>query len=186
MVDPFSNNPHEGEDRALHWLSVLSKVPYTNGHFESDVCAAIEAAGGKVRVRDGFLVVMDGAQRFRFKRTDSTYVSDPLPSDAYDRLKPLIGRDNLVPYLDEAWSIDDVLPLSGIAAVYGSPGSGKSVIVTDMMLHITSGKPWRGKPVQRGIVIYAALEGGKRFRNRIVAAAEHHELVSDVSTNGTV
>ncbi len=128
---------------------------------------------------DGFLVVQDGAERFRFKREGAAYVPNPLPSDAYNRLKPVIGRDNLDPYLDEAWSIDDVLPLAGIAAVYGAPGSGKSVIVTDMMLHITSGKPWREKPVQKGIVIYAALEGGKKFRNRIVAAAEHHELQPD-------
>ncbi|CUH46448.1 AAA family ATPase [Ruegeria atlantica] len=179
MVDPFSNNAREGEDRALYWLRVISKVPYSDGSFEADVRAAIETEGGEVRVSDGFLVVQDGAERFRFKREGATYVPDPLPSDAYNRLKPVIGRDNLDPYLDEAWSIDDVLPLSGIAAVYGSPGSGKSVIVTDMMLHVASGKPWREKPVQRGIVIYAALEGGKKFRNRIVAAAKHNEFGVD-------
>jgi hypothetical protein len=56
------------------------------------------------------------------------------------------------------------------SAWYGPPKHGKSFVLLDLMLHIAAGRPWRGKRVRQGRVLYCALEGGFGIRNRIVAA----------------
>ena len=78
-----------------------------------------------------------------------------------ERLKVRVGADTGEPVLEHIWAIEDVLPLNGMAAVYGPPGSGKSLIILDMALHIASGTAWHGKAVVPAIVVYAALEGTK-------------------------
>jgi putative DNA primase/helicase len=39
------------------------------------------------------------------------------------------------------------LPVGGFGAIYGSPGAGKSLLVTDLNLSLASGIPWLGIPV---------------------------------------
>lgn len=61
--------------------------------------------------------------------------------------------------LDGLWLIDDWLPATGIAAVYGHPGSGKSFLVLDMAAAVASGTEWAGRHVERGLVVYVVAEG---------------------------
>ena len=60
--------------------------------------------------------------------------------------------------------------------IYGEPGSGKSFWVLDLCLHVADGIPYCGRAVERGAIIYLALEGGSGIRNRITAARERMGL----------
>lgn len=70
--------------------------------------------------------------------------------------------------------IRGLLPVTGIASIYGASGSGKSFLGLDMAAHIATGKPWFGHRVRQGPVIYAALEGQDGFRLRVRAYERHH------------
>lgn len=83
------------------------------------------------------------------------------------------------PVLDGLWLIDDWLPKTGIAAVYGHPGSGKSFFVLDMAAHVAAGREWAGKHVERGLVVYVVAEGQTGFRNRIFAMQQAGRIEHD-------
>lgn len=77
--------------------------------------------------------------------------------DALAALGIRFFEDDARPRLDDAWLVEDVLPLSGLCAVYGPPGCGKSFFVLDMALAISGAHPtWRGKDLEAGAVLYLA------------------------------
>jgi len=92
---------------------------------------------------------------------------------------PLEWAGEAKPVIDGFWLIDDWLPSSGIAAVYGHPGSGKSFLALHMAAHIASGTPWAGRHVERGLVVYVVAEGATGFRNRMYAMRENGEIAPD-------
>jgi hypothetical protein len=48
--------------------------------------------------------------------------------------------------------------------------------MTDLALHISDGRPWRGKEVEKVGVIYCALEGSHGISNRIAAFKKENGL----------
>jgi AAA domain len=74
------------------------------------------------------------------------------------------------PILDGAFAIHGLLPASGFAAFYGPPGCGKSFGTLHTMLHVATGRDYNGRPTEKSHVIYLVAEGGKLFRNRVLAA----------------
>jgi len=77
---------------------------------------------------------------------------------------------------NKLWLVRGLLGLGEASAVYGQPGCGKSVLVEDMALHIAAGRDWHGKPVQRGAVVYVALERKKLVERRARAFRKKHGL----------
>lgn len=92
---------------------------------------------------------------------------------------PLEWAGQAQPVIDGFWLIDDWLPSSGIAAIYGHPGSGKSFFALHMAAHIASGRPWAGRHVERGLVLYVVAEGATGFRNRMFAMRENGDIAPD-------
>lgn len=92
---------------------------------------------------------------------------------------PLEWAGSAEPVLDGFWLIDDWLPSSGIAAIYGHPGCGKSFFALNMAAHVAAGKPWAGRHVERGLVLYVVAEGATGFRNRMYAMREAGEIAPD-------
>lgn len=78
----------------------------------------------------------------------------------------------LLPALE--WAVEGVVPAQGVLVVYGGPGSGKTVLLLDMIRCVSSGLPWFGRPVTQQLVWYIALEGGAGLRLRVLAAEKHH------------
>ncbi len=72
------------------------------------------------------------------------------------------------------WLVRGVLPDTGVAAIYGPSGSGKSFLVLDMAAAIAGGRPWFGHKVRQTGVVYVCLEGEGGLRQRIDAWVKHH------------
>ena len=77
---------------------------------------------------------------------------------------------------NKLWLVHGLFGRGEASAVYGQPGCGKSVLVEDMALHIAAGREWHGKAVQRGAVVYVALERKKLVERRARAFRKKHGL----------
>ncbi len=68
-----------------------------------------------------------------------------------------------------SWLIDKLIEQSVFAVLYGASGEGKSFLALDWALSIATGKPWQGRKVKRGPVVYVVAEGGRNIGKRIKA-----------------
>lgn len=60
--------------------------------------------------------------------------------------------------------------------ISGLPGTGKSVVTTDLACHIAAGMDWHGIKVKQGLVIYVAAERKKLTERRMMAFRKHHSV----------
>ncbi|WP_213780112.1 helicase RepA family protein [Caballeronia sp. dw_276] len=67
------------------------------------------------------------------------------------------------------WLVRGVLPVSGLAAVYGPSGSGKSFLTLDLCAAVADGAEWFGRRVCAAPVTYVCLEGEGGLSNRVKA-----------------
>jgi hypothetical protein len=77
-----------------------------------------------------------------------------------------------------SWLIDHILPESGLAVLYGAPGTKKTFIGLSMALSIASGHHWCGRPTKPGNVLYVAAEGLSGFAVRAEAYKRQHGIVA--------
>ena len=61
------------------------------------------------------------------------------------------------------------LPSTGLGAIYGPPGSGKSFLVLDLMGAIADGRPWFSHDLNAAPCVYLALEGEAGVSQRLQA-----------------
>lgn len=94
---------------------------------------------------------------------------------------PLIYASDIKPILETNDFIEDVLCEEQFSVIYGESNCGKTFFMLDLAMHVALGKKWRGKHVEQGGVIYAALEGGHGTKNRIVAFKQHHDITEDIN-----
>ena len=73
--------------------------------------------------------------------------------------------------------VDNVIPRAGLTFIYGPPGSAKSFLALHLAHCVSLGREFFGQRVERGGVLYLALEGGAGIRLRLVAAREHDEAL---------
>lgn len=73
------------------------------------------------------------------------------------------------------WMVRGVLPLEGLAALYGPSGSGKSFLVLDVSAAIAGAAgDWFGRRVTHSPVTYVCLEGEAGMGKRAKAWSLHH------------
>lgn len=100
-----------------------------------------------------------------------------IPSDKEEiKILPLLYADDIQPVTRCTDFVEDVLRDNEFSVIYGASNCGKTFFMLDLAMHVALGRPWRGKEVQQGGVIYAALEGGHGTRNRIVAFKNHYQI----------
>lgn len=75
-----------------------------------------------------------------------------------------------------AWLIKHVLPRTGLAVIFGAPGSGKSFFALDMVAAVARGSEWRGRKAHKGRAMYIAAEGSGGFASRGRAYLQAHGL----------
>ncbi|GAC1332360.1 MAG: hypothetical protein NVSMB13_21010 [Mycobacteriales bacterium] len=88
------------------------------------------------------------------------------------RLLDSDGLDNLP---DPVPLIEGTLWRDTLVLLWGLWGTGKSFLALDWALCVATGKPWQGRPVVQGVVLYVAAEGaeGMAKRRRAWSTAWH-------------
>lgn len=73
-----------------------------------------------------------------------------------------------------AYLVEDLLDQGVMSVLYGDSNSGKTFLALDLAHCVAMGRPWRGKRVRRGLVVYVAAEGGRSIHKRLAALRERH------------
>lgn len=82
---------------------------------------------------------------------------------------------------DLTWRVKRVLPASGLAALFGPSGSGKSFLALSLAAAIAHGRPWFGYRVIQAPVVYVMLEGEGGIKNRVAALEKAEGKLPDDS-----
>ena len=86
----------------------------------------------------------------------------------------LLTTDELDSIPDPDPLVEDILMRDSLAWLYGKPGHGKSFVALDWAGHIATGRPWWGRAVAPGPVLYLVAEGVRGIRRRVRAWEQHH------------
>lgn len=92
-------------------------------------------------------------------------VEPPKPKPRYE----LLGADDLRNLPALAWRVRGVLPVTGLAGLYGPSQSGKSFLAIDLGAAIAGGNTWFDCRVEAAPVVYCALEGEGGLKLRVAA-----------------
>ena len=87
----------------------------------------------------------------------------------------LLDRNAIMAQPPLRWRIKYLLPETGIAALYGPSGSGKSYLGIDAGISIALGNTWFGNRVFACAVTYVILESEASLRNRVQAWEVHNK-----------
>lgn len=71
--------------------------------------------------------------------------------------------------------VPDLLDLNSVVAFYGPSNVGKSFAGASLAYAVATGGQWAGRAAVRGLAVYIAYEGARRFRRRLAALVEHHK-----------
>ncbi|MDE3797706.1 AAA family ATPase [Sinorhizobium meliloti] len=116
-------------------------------------------------------------------------MDDPVPQGKLRRGQQRQQRKFPLTFLSEIvvddaepeFLVDELLPLRGLATIYGAPGSAKTFLAIDLSLSVAGGVPFFGKEVSQGGVVYIAAEAGAGLRKRVIAAREEKAIPPDVA-----
>ena len=103
----------------------------------------------------------------------NTEILLPINNDSHYSLLKIKELQALPP---TEYHIKNILPKTGISAVYGPSMSGKSFFIIDLLSHLALGKEWYGNKVNACHVTYLALEGAGGICNRMTAWERKHGL----------
>src|ERR1700704_4711316 len=86
----------------------------------------------------------------------------------------LVPFGQLRPSKAPAYLINGLIPRVGLTVVWGSPKSGKSFVISDLMMSVALGWEFRERKVIQGAVVYCAFEGADGFGKRAAAFRQHY------------
>lgn len=87
---------------------------------------------------------------------------------------PLIAFDQIRLSTSPRYRVRGMLPIRGLAVVWGPPKCGKSFLAFDMLMHVALGWTYQDHRVEPGTIVYCALEGQQGFEARKVAFEQAH------------
>lgn len=138
-----------------------------------DVASEVEAITPPEGVAEGW----DAADAADEGRDIASLLGSPARPDP---VLPFFWFGDASAALDANDFVEGLLTTAGMSVIYGPSNCGKTFFSLDLALHVALGRPWRGKQVDRGAVVYLSLEGAQGIRNRIAAFRAHHELDGEV------
>lgn len=108
-------------------------------------------------------------------------VAEPEEVSSLEQLPyPVELFGDIKPGLSNRFLVKGLLLAGTKIVIFGQEGSAKSFLLLDVLLHIASGRPWFGRKVERGGVIYIAAEGQAGTRLRVEAWKQHHQVRDDI------
>jgi hypothetical protein len=90
--------------------------------------------------------------------------------------KLVLARDITAEGTLKIFLIDGFLGRDETSIWYGPPECGKSTAKIDAACHIATGRPWCGRAVMRGPVLYVAAERGQTVKRRVLAWRIEHGI----------
>jgi hypothetical protein len=94
----------------------------------------------------------------------------------------LVAFDDIELGRQQRHLVKGLIPRTGLIVVWGPPKSGKSFWTFDVVMHVALDRPYRGRRVDHGAVVYCAFEGQTGIEARCAAfrkrflAAEHERV----------
>ena len=95
----------------------------------------------------------------------------PMPLEIVKEVEPILkGRDLPCMNIDEIcemdfpepeYLVDGLIPKVGLGVIAGNPKAGKSFFALQLACCVATGKPFLGREVQQGSVLYLALEDSR-------------------------
>jgi hypothetical protein len=79
----------------------------------------------------------------------------------------------------KVWLVHHLLAIGEISVWYGEPGSGKSVGIEDLGLHVAVGRTWHQRQVKQCAVLYVALERAGVVERRALAWGIEYDLTRE-------
>jgi len=132
----------------------------------------VEDVPGLSEATEVTATVEDFADAMPDKMMGDEIFGDPQPKEI--RELPILAFRECRPDLFRIDLIKGVLGREGLSVLYGDSNVGKTFVALDLAFHIATGKPWRGRRVEQGVVVYVAAEGGNGIQNRIAALKIKH------------
>jgi hypothetical protein len=108
--------------------------------------------------------------------------TEPNSNETKDGAQNQNNRLRYKPYRDieraprKLWLIENFLGDGEASCDFGAPGSGKSVLAGDRVLHVAAGTSWFGRRVTQGAGLYVAAERSTLAMRRFAAFRLHHGL----------
>jgi AAA domain-containing protein len=90
--------------------------------------------------------------------------------------KLVLARDISAAATIKLFLIDGFLGRDETSIWFGPPECGKSTAKIDAACHVATGRPWCGRAVMRGPVLYVAAERGQTVKRRIMAWRLDHGI----------
>lgn len=171
----------------------FSKIQFVAWHdHDGDMSAAMEELGIN-RDHGGNPTVVDDAELYdketaeleaeeagkKEEEEEAEAEGEPKPEQ-----EPLSGAAKILAELIPACDLDKIPPSvplvrglldrDSLARVIGKSGHGKSFFMIDLAGHVALGRPWHGRPVAQGDVVYMVAEGAAGIRKRVRAWERHH------------
>ncbi len=76
----------------------------------------------------------------------------------------------------KSWLVAGMFGAGEMSCIYAGPGSGKSILATDMAAHVAAGWEWFSRRVQRSAVLYVAAERARLVERRLAAFRTYHKV----------
>lgn len=170
-------NTYNQKDALYHW----NKFDNGKGVTYGTVVHMAQQGGWKPKstVSGTAVPMLSNALSVNFDAETGEILGSP-QRQAAARILPLIYADDINPITDTSDFIENLLCENQFSVIYGESNCGKTFFMMDLAMHVALGKTWRGRQVDQGGVIYAALEGGYNTQNRIVAFRKHHNITENI------
>ena len=174
----LTQSPNEGErsEHIFHVLACLKEHGITSG--EAYGLSLKYQSGGFISKHNGH----DDRIQAEIKRVYGKVAS--APPVAQSSAKLFYRPSEVMAFPCPQYLIEGVLPKNSLVCITGEPGSGKSLLVLDWLLHIASGKDWYGIPTEQGQVLYVSTEGGFGIKARMTAWQKHYGVTVPESEFG--
>lgn len=163
-----------------HWNEQKASPPWMPDELEAKVSNAFQYASGSwggqtAEAEFGALDIDVGESPMK---SEVEIPAAEAPAHRKRRLAAVRCGDALEAALAESPPplIDGLLDLGTFAVIYGPPNSGKTFAALDMCAAVATGRPWIGRKVDKGPVLYVFAEGGRRIIDRLAALQKMERL----------
>jgi len=102
--------------------------------------------------------------------------AEPVEAGGKKPYKLVLARDVTIEGTVKSFLIDGFLGRDETSIWFGPPECGKSTVKIDAACHVATGRPWCGRAVMRGAVLYVAAERGRTVLRRIMAWRLDHGI----------